>query len=208
MHSSLLILRSITTTSGRCSATASGTSSPSLHSATMTNPSLRRRIRRSPGADQLLVVDQQHGDVRHLSVDTARNVGSNPIAESQRAPTIPARSGPRRSCRRATRLVGACLEDPRPSRAWATSGTLTGRSLTRRSTAAAGEIARSTCALEAGACLAIRTFLMASMVAPRGRWFWWPRLPSRQPRRRFSTSLVEDTSANWATRRVRSGLSN
>jgi hypothetical protein len=161
-----------------------------------------------PGADQLLVVDQQHGDVRHLSVDTARNVGSHPRAESQRAPTIPARSGPRRSRRRATRLVGACLEDPRPSRAWATSGTLTGRSLTRRSTAAAGEIARSTCALEAGACLAIRTFLMPSMVAPRGRWFWWPRLPSRQPRRRFSTSLVEDTSANWATRRVRSGLSN
>ena len=43
----LFIRRSITTTSGRWRQRF-GTWSPSKHSATMTNPSLRRRIRRSP----------------------------------------------------------------------------------------------------------------------------------------------------------------
>lgn len=56
--------------------------------------------------------------------------------------------------------------------------------------------------------LIVRTFLMPSLVALLGRWFWWPRLPSRLPRRRFSTSPAQDTSPNWATRRVRSSLSN
>ncbi|HWF71109.1 MAG TPA: RND family transporter [Mycobacterium sp.] len=50
--------------------------------------------------------------------------------------------------------------------------------------------------------LIVRTFLMPSLVALLGRWFWWPRLPGRPPGRRFTA-----TSANWATRRVGSGLS-
>ncbi|MGB6209527.1 RND family transporter [Mycobacterium sp.] len=50
--------------------------------------------------------------------------------------------------------------------------------------------------------LIVRSFLMPSLVALLGRWFWWPRLPSRPARRHIS-----ETSGNWATRRVRSDLS-
>ncbi len=50
--------------------------------------------------------------------------------------------------------------------------------------------------------LIVRTFLMPSLVALLGRWFWWPRLPGRARRRQFAA-----TSANWATRRVTSNLS-
>jgi putative drug exporter of the RND superfamily len=50
--------------------------------------------------------------------------------------------------------------------------------------------------------LIVRTFLMPSLVALLGRWFWWPRLPSRPPGRPFDA-----TAANWATRRVGSDLS-
>jgi RND superfamily putative drug exporter len=50
--------------------------------------------------------------------------------------------------------------------------------------------------------LLIRTFLMPSLVALLGRWFWWPRVPSRPASPRSTT-----TSANWATRRVGSALS-
>jgi RND superfamily putative drug exporter len=53
--------------------------------------------------------------------------------------------------------------------------------------------------------LIVRTFPMPSLVALLGRWFWWPRLPSRPPSRRFGERSV--TSANWATRRVGSDLS-
>jgi putative drug exporter of the RND superfamily len=57
-----------------------------------------------------------------------------------------------------------------------------------------------------------RTFLMPSLVALLGRWFWWPRLPSRPPSRGFSARAQPGdagwpTSANWATRRGRSNLS-
>jgi putative drug exporter of the RND superfamily len=63
--------------------------------------------------------------------------------------------------------------------------------------------------------LIVRIFLMPSLVALLGRWFWWPRLPSRLPGRRPGTPQAQpdggagsQTSANWATRRVRSSLSN
>jgi putative drug exporter of the RND superfamily len=56
--------------------------------------------------------------------------------------------------------------------------------------------------------LIVRTFLMPSLVALLGRWFWWPRLPSRLPGRRFAALRAQHSSANWATRRVRSSLSN
>lgn len=62
--------------------------------------------------------------------------------------------------------------------------------------------------------LIVRTFLMPSLVALLGRWFWWPRLPNRPRGRRFSALRVQpdggsgsQNSANWATRRVRSDLS-
>jgi putative drug exporter of the RND superfamily len=62
--------------------------------------------------------------------------------------------------------------------------------------------------------LIVRTFLMPSLVALLGRWFWWPRPPSRPTGRRFSALQVQPdggagspTSANWATRRVGSDLS-
>jgi len=56
--------------------------------------------------------------------------------------------------------------------------------------------------------LIVRTFLMPSLVALLGRWFWWPRLPSRLPDRRLRAPQVQqDDSANWATRRVGSDLS-
>jgi putative drug exporter of the RND superfamily len=50
--------------------------------------------------------------------------------------------------------------------------------------------------------LVVRTFLMPSLVALLGRWFWWPRMPSRRTGPRST-----GTSANWATRRVGSDLS-
>jgi RND superfamily putative drug exporter len=50
--------------------------------------------------------------------------------------------------------------------------------------------------------LIVRTFLIPSLVALLGRWFWWPRLPSRPTR-----PAVDCASANWATRRVGSDLS-
>jgi uncharacterized membrane protein YdfJ with MMPL/SSD domain len=56
--------------------------------------------------------------------------------------------------------------------------------------------------------LIVRTFLMPSLVALLGRWFWWPRLPHRLPGKRFSAAQVQhDDSPNWATRRVGSNLS-
>jgi putative drug exporter of the RND superfamily len=62
--------------------------------------------------------------------------------------------------------------------------------------------------------LVVRTFLMPSLVALLGRWFWWPRLPSRRVGRRPGVPRVQpdissgpQTSVNWATRRVRSDLS-
>jgi putative drug exporter of the RND superfamily len=62
--------------------------------------------------------------------------------------------------------------------------------------------------------LIVRTFLMPSLVALLGRWFWWPRLPSRLPGRRLRVAHVPQdgaagaqTSANWATRRVGSNRS-
>jgi putative drug exporter of the RND superfamily len=54
--------------------------------------------------------------------------------------------------------------------------------------------------------LIVRTFLMPSLVALLGRWFWWPRLPARRQARRAGAPQVP-TSANWTTRRVRSDLS-
>jgi uncharacterized membrane protein YdfJ with MMPL/SSD domain len=54
----------------------------------------------------------------------------------------------------------------------------------------------------------VRTFLMPSLVALLGRWFWWPRPPHRLPGKRFSAAQVQhDDSPNWATRRVGSNLS-
>jgi uncharacterized membrane protein YdfJ with MMPL/SSD domain len=53
----------------------------------------------------------------------------------------------------------------------------------------------------------VRTFLMPSLVALLGRWFWWPRLPSR-PRLGFSAPQAQpDDLVNWPTRRVGSNLS-
>jgi putative drug exporter of the RND superfamily len=58
--------------------------------------------------------------------------------------------------------------------------------------------------------LIVRTFLMPSLVALLGRWFWWPRLPGRPrsaPRAQPNGAGAEQTSANLATRRVGSNLS-
>ncbi len=57
--------------------------------------------------------------------------------------------------------------------------------------------------------LLVRTFLMPSLVALLGRWFWWPRLPGRQfdARRPIPVAVGSASSANWATRRVWSALS-
>jgi putative drug exporter of the RND superfamily len=54
--------------------------------------------------------------------------------------------------------------------------------------------------------LVVRTLLMPSLVALLGRWFWWPRLPSRQlvTAGRVSTP---GSSPNSATRRAGSALS-
>jgi putative drug exporter of the RND superfamily len=55
--------------------------------------------------------------------------------------------------------------------------------------------------------LIVRTFLMPSLVVLLGRWFWWPRLPSR-PRLWFSAQQAQpDDVVNWPTRRVGSNLS-
>jgi putative drug exporter of the RND superfamily len=52
--------------------------------------------------------------------------------------------------------------------------------------------------------LVVRTFLMPSLVALLGRWFWWPRLPVRRSdvRRPQPAAARVPTSANWATRRA------
>jgi putative drug exporter of the RND superfamily len=57
--------------------------------------------------------------------------------------------------------------------------------------------------------LIVRTFLMPSLVALLGRWFWWPRLPGRRFRAPRAQPGVAGSpaSANWATRRVWSDLS-
>jgi putative drug exporter of the RND superfamily len=52
--------------------------------------------------------------------------------------------------------------------------------------------------------LLVRTFLMPSLVALLGRWFWWPRLPARRVGDRTLQPVAagSSSSANWATRRA------
>jgi putative drug exporter of the RND superfamily len=52
--------------------------------------------------------------------------------------------------------------------------------------------------------LLVRTFLMPSLVALLGRWFWWPLLPGRRSdvRRAQPIAAGSPSSANWATRRA------
>jgi putative drug exporter of the RND superfamily len=57
--------------------------------------------------------------------------------------------------------------------------------------------------------LLVRTFLMPSLVALLGRWFWWPLLPGRRSdvRRAQPIAAGSPSSANWATRRAWSARS-
>jgi putative drug exporter of the RND superfamily len=57
--------------------------------------------------------------------------------------------------------------------------------------------------------LIVRTFLMPSLVALLGRWFWWPYLIGNRftPRAQPGGPPRSQTSANSATRRVRSDMS-
>ncbi|WP_082993384.1 RND family transporter [Mycobacterium sp. 1245111.1] len=54
--------------------------------------------------------------------------------------------------------------------------------------------------------LIVRTFLMPSLVALLGRWFWWPRVPIRRPAA-GARERNNSASVNWATRRAGSALS-
>ncbi|HXS84219.1 MAG TPA: MMPL family transporter, partial [Mycobacterium sp.] len=54
--------------------------------------------------------------------------------------------------------------------------------------------------------LIVRTFLMPSLVALLGRWFWWPRLPIPQ-RATAARQNNNFASVTWATRRAGSALS-
>jgi RND superfamily putative drug exporter len=57
--------------------------------------------------------------------------------------------------------------------------------------------------------LIVRTFLMPSLVALLGRWFWWPYLIGNRftPRAQPAGPPRSQTAANSATRRVRSDMS-